>query len=206
MSPKPATLLALQKTGYAQFIGWRKEVYHYDEEVKAHSQDLPVKDMYWCSKETPTKDSLLECLNQHSPDAILMVDTAYYEDYNQSLSDAVKESGLNPKIVSVHNYYDTEYRKTYHDVISNKPAVSWEQTKDGLWEFNPADNATTYTHKMVPGCHKCKCEVVYGGLRFVSKCHTNCIPNMATHFTEVNITDEKPRTTCSCRKGDPTLG
>lgn len=82
MSPKPATLLALQKTGYAQFIGWRKEVYHYDGEVKAHSQDLPVKDMYWCSKDTPTKDSLLECLNKHSPDAILMVDTAYYDDYN----------------------------------------------------------------------------------------------------------------------------
>lgn len=119
-----------------------------------------------------------------------MVDTAYYKDYNEALGQAVVKLGTNPHIVSVHNYYSTVNTSTYHDVISNKPAVTWNQLPDGKWEFHPADNATTYVHEMIPGCHQCKCDVIYGGLRFVTKCHTNSIPNMATHYAEVTVTSK----------------
>lgn len=94
MSPKPATLAALQKSGYAEFVGWRKLVFPYDEEVHKHSAEIPVDNMTWCPKDTPTKDSILETIVKHQPDAIIMVDTAYYDDYNKALSEAIVESGV----------------------------------------------------------------------------------------------------------------
>lgn len=38
-----------------------------------------------------------------------MVDTAYYDDYNKALSEAIVESGVQLRVVSVHNYYDTKH-------------------------------------------------------------------------------------------------
>lgn len=125
MSPKPAALLALQRTGYAKFIGWRKELFPYDSEVRLHSQTIGVEDMHWCDNNTPTADSLTKYMLEQQPDGIVMVDTAYYKDYNEALGQAVVKLGTNPHIVSVHNYYSTDNTSTYHDVISNKPAVTW---------------------------------------------------------------------------------